>query len=60
MLVMKLPRKGWGLPLWEIQEWLVGLRKEGLGYLFAAIFWGKSSVPAERYCVDAGTGVYLH
>ena len=31
-----------------------------LAYLFA-IFWGKYPlVPAERYCVDTGTGVYLH
>ena len=31
MLVMNWPRKGLGLPLWEIQEWLVGLRDVGLG-----------------------------
>ena len=36
-------RKGWGLLSWEIQEWLVGLNEEGLGYLLLAIFCGKIS-----------------
>ena len=36
---MKWPRKGWVLPLWEIQEWLVGMRVLCLRYLDSLILW---------------------
>ena len=35
------PRKGWHLPLWDIQEWLVGLRVPCLGILALVILWGN-------------------
>ena len=35
----KLPRKGWGLPSWEIQESMLGLRAPCLGVLAIVTLW---------------------
>ena len=40
-LSMKWPRKGFGIPSWEIQVWDVGLRVLGFGYLDSNL-WGNS------------------
>ena len=54
-LAMNWPTKVWGLPSWEIQECMVGLRTPCLGYMVSLILWGE-----DLLVLDQGYCVYLH
>ena len=61
MSVLKWPRKGWGLPSWQIQEWLVGMRVPCLGYMDLSNLFGEYfPISAQGYGVHLSARVHLH
>ena len=68
---MKWPRKGWGLPMWQIQEWLVrivgdpGMVSGNKGALFGVPgfvnFMGEYFlIPAQGYGIHLSTRINFH